>query len=323
MSEMPGPGAESFRVCSLDGGGIRGLFTASFLATLEELGGVGLADCCDLLVGTSTGGVIALALALRIPARRVLDLYLEIGPQVFRGLPGPGIVGPKYPNERLMEAFRDLFGDAVLDDVATPVCITSYELMHAYPRIWKDHHAPGLETAGPQPIWKIALATSAAPAYLPAVQVLPEDCHVDGGLFANNPTLIGIVEAARFFHMPLEQVRVLSVGTGEHAKQIPYEEAARAGLFRWRLALLDHVFVAQARMTDRVAEFMLSPANYLRVNVPSTEAISLDDCVAAQRLVEPGAQEGRAHFPWVRDRFIGQVRNLGRECRDRARSAHP
>src|SRR5258705_74126 len=83
---------------------------------------------------------------------------------------------------------------------------------------------------------KICLATSAAPLYLPGIQIIEGDSHVDGGLFANNPTLVGLTEAVKSFGQPLDRIRILSVGAGERAERIPYERARRMGLWHWRTA---------------------------------------------------------------------------------------
>jgi len=138
-----------FRVLALDGGGIRGLFTASFLATLEDLGRGRIGQHFDLLVGTSMGGVLALALAFGAPAQTVFDLFLDTGRKVFSRPRRFGmLLRPKYDNRILAGALRDYFGSKTLNDALTPVCVTSYELQNSYPRIWKDDHAPDLAPAG-------------------------------------------------------------------------------------------------------------------------------------------------------------------------------
>src|SRR5262245_57565477 len=198
------PTDPGFRVLALDGGGIRGLFTASSLSTLADLGGGRVGDHFDLIVGTSMGGIIALALAYGTPARSVFDLFFEKGPQVFARPRRFGmLLRPKYDNRMLATTLRDFFGTRVLNDALTPVCVTSYELENSYPRIWKDEHAADLVPAGDEPAWKVALASASAPVFFPGTQVSPGDCHVDGGLFANNPALIGLTEAVRYFARPL------------------------------------------------------------------------------------------------------------------------
>jgi patatin-like phospholipase/acyl hydrolase len=303
-----------FRVLALDGGGIRGLFITSFLSTLEELGGGRLGEHFDLIVGTSTGGIIALALASGAPARTVFDLFLQKGPQVFARPRRFGmLLRPKYDNRVLAAALRDFFGTKVLNDASTPVCVTSYELENSYPRIWKDDHAAELVPAGDELAWKVALATSAAPIFFPGVQVSEGDSHVDGGLFANNPTLIGLTEAAQYFRQPLDQIRVLSVGAGERAERIPYERAKRMGVWYWKTAAIEHMLIAQARISHEIAKRLLGPKQYVRVNVPLERPYPLDDYDAAKNLIEPGAQAARVLYPDLKKRFFSSAATRGRE----------
>jgi len=75
--------AERFQILSLDGGGIRGVFSAAILAAIEEDLNVHLVDHFDLIAGTSTGGIIALALGLGLRPADILAFYIEHGPRIF------------------------------------------------------------------------------------------------------------------------------------------------------------------------------------------------------------------------------------------------
>lgn len=315
--------ADVFRVLALDGGGIRGVFTASFLATVEDLSQARIADHFDLIVGTSTGGIIALTLALGVPARRVLDLFLSRGRLIFSRPRRLGmILRPKYDDRPLVAALREVFGERLLNEVATPVCVTSYELTDSYPRIWKDEHVPDLECGGDQPIWKVALATCAAPIYFPGARVLPGDSHVDGGLFANNPVLVGLTEAARYFGQPLERIRILSVGAGERSARIPYEKARRMGVWQWKTAVYEHMLVAQARSAHEIARRLLTPGQYERVNLPLEHPYPIDDYKAARMLQEPGARAARTRFPDLKRRFLFAPAAAGRAQKAAAMEAN-
>jgi predicted acylesterase/phospholipase RssA len=302
-----------FRILALDGGGARGLFTASFLATAEELLEARAADHFDLIVGTSSGATIGLALAYGLPAQRVLDLFLEHGPRIFSRPRRLGMMAlPKYDGAPLAAALREVLGERRLDDVLTPVCIPSYELTNSYPRIWKDAHAPDIAGGGGEPAWRVALASAAAPIYFPGVQVIDDDSHVDGGLFANNPTLIGLAEAARTFDMPLDRIRILSIGTGERAERIPHERARRMGVWEWKTMLYEHMLIAQAGIAHEIARRLLPPGHYQRVNIPLEHRYPIDDFDRARVLVEPGARAARTRLPDLRARFFFAPAVIGR-----------
>jgi patatin-like phospholipase/acyl hydrolase len=313
MDGRPEPREEAFRILALDGGGIRGIFTASFLATLEDLSHGRAADHFDLIVGTSTGGIIGLALAFGIPARRILDLYLEEGRRIFSRPRRLGmLLRPKYDSAPLARALRAIFGDRIINDVLTPVCIASYELTTSYPRIWKDDHVEESLDGGETAAWRVALATSSAPIYFPGATVAPGDSHVDGGLFANNPTLVGLTEAVRYFHQPLDRIRVLSVGAGERAERIPHDRARRMGVWQWKTAMYEHMLIAQARIAHEIARRLLAPGQYQRVNVPLKHPYPFDDYEAARTLIEPGAQAARMRYLQIRERFLFAPASIGR-----------
>lgn len=72
-----------FKILSLDGGGVRGAYTASALASLQSKMQTPLADHFDLIVGTSTGGIIAIGLGLGIPPARLVEFYRSKGKEIF------------------------------------------------------------------------------------------------------------------------------------------------------------------------------------------------------------------------------------------------
>lgn len=302
-----------FRVLALDGGGARGLFTASFLATIEDLLRVRLAGQFDLIVGTSSGATIGLALAMELPAQQLVDLFLAQGAQIFARPRRLGmLLRPKYDDEPLARALRHVFGDRTINEVRTPVCVLSYELTSSYPRIWKDDHAPDMRCGGDQPAWRVALASSAAPIYFPGAQVIDDDSHVDGGLFANNPILIGLAEAVRYFDRPVDRIRILSVGTGERAERIPHERARRMGVWEWKTMLYEHMLIGQARIAHEIARRLLSPGQYERVNIPLEHRYAIDDFEAARVLVEPGARAARTRLRDLQRRFLFGPATMGR-----------
>ena len=77
--------SEEKRILAIDGGGIKGVFPTSVLATLEDSTGENIANYFDLIVGTSTGGIIALGLGLGLSAKEILAFYEESGPLIFGG----------------------------------------------------------------------------------------------------------------------------------------------------------------------------------------------------------------------------------------------
>src|SRR5260221_14348328 len=125
----PGAAPATRRILTIDGGGIKGVFPAAFLATLEDEIGKPIADYFDLIAGTSTGGIIAIGLGLGMTAKELLHLYRETGGRIFRrrrfGARAIGLFRAKYTNAALRTALVGAFGERYLGESKTRLLIPS------------------------------------------------------------------------------------------------------------------------------------------------------------------------------------------------------
>lgn len=207
-----------FQILALDGGGVRGMFSAALLAGLEQDLGRPVVSCFDLVVGTSTGGIIAAALGAGVSADAVVDLYMSEMTTIFTGLHRlrelRRLARPKYTAIGLERVLRSVLGDQLLGESRVPLVIPSFDLGENTVYLFKTPHHERLKRDWRVPMWQVAMATSAAPTYFPAF-CLPGDGVrlVDGGVWANNPAMVGVVEAVSMFGQPLDTIRVLSIGT--------------------------------------------------------------------------------------------------------------
>jgi predicted acylesterase/phospholipase RssA len=240
------------RVLSLDGGGIRGVFAAHFLQNLEALGKP-LHKCFDLVVGTSTGGIIALAIAYEKPMRLITQLYSDHAAEIFSAHRF-GQVGrlfrAKYSNAPLAARLKTIFGETTKFE--SPSCsqvrIQSYNLQLGMSKIFRAGIGSSPKDAEFL-VWQIAAATSAAPIYFPTFVVEDKGIFVDGGIWANNPSLVGILEALRL-GVSLDQIRLLSIGTGA---RIFRDDKPRSGYLSWRGDLVEMTFQSQSDGVDQLA----------------------------------------------------------------------
>jgi patatin-like phospholipase/acyl hydrolase len=176
-----------FKILCIDGGGIKGIFSASVLAKYEEIYGVKMTDYFDLIAGTSTGGIIALGASLGIPMSDIVKFYEEKGPAIFSCLDLPktklgkslrelrmgirqALIKSKYNSKNLESALREVFGDAVLKDSNNLLCIPSYKITTARNRIFKKDYGP-YHTDNKLSYVDVALATAAAPTYFPIKEI--------------------------------------------------------------------------------------------------------------------------------------------------------
>jgi patatin-like phospholipase/acyl hydrolase len=166
-----------FQILSLDGGGIKGLFSAAVLASIEEDLSINVTDHFDLITGTSVGGIIALALGLGMKPREILEFYLSKGPKIFPrwfGLKWLQHWGyRKFSAKYLTAALQDCFKDKRLAESKKMLVIPSYNIGSDDIYLFRTPHHERLKRDYKVPIWKIALATSAAPTFFPCCR------HVD------------------------------------------------------------------------------------------------------------------------------------------------
>lgn len=258
-----------FRILSLDGGGIKGLFSAFLLQKLEEDHGVSIASRFDMVVGTSTGGIIALALGLEKSLEEIVKLYSNLGDRVF---PGPswwrwlrGWIAMRYPATPLEAELKECFQDRLLGHSKKMLVIPSYDLGHRAVRVFKTSHHAKVERDFKFPAWQVALATSAAPTFFPAHREIEERRLVDGGVWANNPVMVGIVEAVSVLKIPLDAIRVLSIGTTAEIKHHA-DRLDRGGLWQWKKAAAEVIMDAQSNGATGQASLLLGKERFMRIN---------------------------------------------------------
>lgn len=190
--------SQVFKVLSIDGGGIKGLYSARVLEHFEDRFNCHISDYFDMICGTSTGGLLALGLSLNIPASLISNLYYRRGKQIF---PQQNsflsslkqlFLKSKYDNRELKRALQEIFGERTISDSRCLLCIPAFSLTDGRPFIFKYDHAEGnLCRDGKTRYVDIALATSAAPAYLPIVTIDSYDGKqfIDGGIRNTIPYL--------------------------------------------------------------------------------------------------------------------------------------
>jgi len=213
---------DTIQVLALDGGGFRGLSQAIILAEMEKRTGRRTADCFDIITGTSTGGILALALGKGIPAQKIVDFYIDDGKSIFATTHAGRFVRwvkwwvcSKHSALHLRKALRSCLGeDTLLGDSLTRLVIPSFELGLRKPYLFKTDHDPKYDTDWTRKMWEIAMATSAAPTYFPYYKSSWGNYYADGGLWANNPSVTGAVEAVKIMGYPPESMKILNLGNG-------------------------------------------------------------------------------------------------------------
>ena len=287
---LPWPEAQDFRILSIDGGGIRGIFSAAFLADVEErfLGGSSVGSYFDLIAGTSTGGIIALGLAAGLTAGDVRDLYVNRGHEVFP--PGEGsafavaerwsaqlsqYVKYRYDRSALERILQHTFGKRRFGEAQTRLCIPSMDGRYSEPYIFKTPHHPDFRLDACEYMMKVALATAAAPTYFRPF----EDggyIFVDGGIWANDPVMVALVDVLTCFSVPRDRVRILSIGCG-NPPYVVDKMRLGGGFWAWR-RIIDAAMHLQSHNARGQAGLLIGRDRVIRVDAPTVaDPIKLDD----------------------------------------------
>ena len=231
------------RILSIDGGGIKGVFPAAFLAALEDSIGDSIANYFDLIVGTSTGGIIALALGLGLSAQEVLAFYEELGPRIFRKYsilsPLRHLLFAKYDGLSLQAAISEKFGSRRLGESRNRLVIPALNLDTGEAYLYKTAHHPRLERDYKESAITVAMATSAAPTFFPSHQTTTGTALIDGGMWANNPTAIGVIEAVAMLGWEPKSLQILSLGCTTAPVTVGWERWLPLGQLYWAPRAID------------------------------------------------------------------------------------
>lgn len=200
----------AFRILSIDGGGIRGILPATVLVEIERRTNRPISSLFDLMAGTSTGGMLALALNKpglngqpALTAAEVLEIYTRYGDTIFptpfyKKITNPfGLFDERYPADGIEEVLRAYFGNTHLSESLTRVLVTAYDMTGQQPWFFKSERARK-DPHYDYPMRLCGRATSAAPTYFEPLEVVRGNdtaALVDGGMFANNPAMCAFVEA--------------------------------------------------------------------------------------------------------------------------------
>ena len=298
------------RILTIDGGGIKGASPASFLATVEDSIGENIANYFDLIVGTSTGGIIALGLGLGLPAKEILTFYEEHGPLIFRGnrslrwLRWFGF--SKYSSAPFKEALEACFGDKKLGDSKKRLVIPSLNLENGEVHIYKTAHHPRLEMDYKESAVDVALATASAPTYFPTHRSIAGIPLIDGGMWANNPVGMSVVEAITLLDWPRDSLKVLSLGCTTEPLNVNLGRRIPLGRSYWAFKLLDVFMHVQSHASLGTALLLAGHDNVLRIDKDVSEGkFGLDKTKEIDSLKGLGASQARHALPKLREAFLG------------------
>jgi hypothetical protein len=297
------------RVLSIDGGGIKGVFPAAFLASLESCLQNRVTDYFDLIVGTSTGGIIALGLGMGMAAKEVLGFYETYGPSIFSGNPKLAWFRhwrrAKYSPEPLRVALSGVFGDRRLGDSRKRLVIPSLNIDTGEVHVWKTSHHPHLELDYKHSAVEVALSTAAAPTYFPTYQSETGVPLIDGGVWANNPIAVALVECIGVLGWVRDDIRVLSLGCTTTPLTVNWGRTHSLGKFGWASKIIDVFVAAQSSSAFGMAQHLIGDRqNIVRISPAVGPRYNLDKVSEIPSLRGLGETEARKALPELQRKFF-------------------
>lgn len=297
------------RILTIDGGGIKGVIPASFIATVEDSINDKIANYFDLIVGTSTGGIIALGLGIGLSAKEILTFYEEHGPFIFRGNRHlkwlKWFSTTKYSSTSLKDALETCFGAKKLGDSKKRLVIPSLNLENGKVYIYKTAHHPRLEKDYKEKVVDVALATTSAPTYFPTHRSVAGTPLIDGGMWANNPVGMAVVEALTLLDWCRDSLKVLSLGCTTTPLNVRRGRWKPSGTLYWASKVLDVFMHAQSHSSLGTAQLLAGHDNIIRIDEDVSHGkFSLDGVKELDSLKGLGDFQARQALPELRKVFL-------------------
>jgi patatin-like phospholipase/acyl hydrolase len=299
------------RILAIDGGGINGVFPLAFLASIEETLGCPIGRFFDFIAGTSTGGIIALGLGLGFSAQELMMVYQHFGAKVFAG---PRVVrllrwlgSSKYSQTPLKELLTHAFGDRKLGESSCRLLIPAVNLETGKAHIYKTAHHARFEKDYRETAVTVALATAAAPSYFPAFRDPAGTLFVDGGLWANNPVGLAVIEAIRVLEWPSTNLRILSLGCTETPTNPGIAGSVGMGCVYWAWRGPELFMSTQSSASLGTAILLAGEDNVVRVSpIVARGRFSLDNVRRVDSLSGLGRTEARTRLSTLRPIFFSE-----------------
>jgi hypothetical protein len=257
---------------------------------------------------------MALALSLGYSAHDLVQFYLTKGQVIFpRG--GPirrcyrgiqSLLSPRYNVEPFITVLKQYFENWRLGDARVRLVIPAFNPATGDIYLFKTAHHSRFSSDYKIMAWEIARATCAAPTYFRAYRKGLATDLIDGGMWANNPAMVGLTEALGPLNQQPENIALLSVGTSVSDVSVNPHTRQKGGAIRWSMTIARDLFMhIQAVVADHQVFHILERGCYVRIDANRANVtIPLDDTLKAQELIPFGEQAARHAYPKLASQFF-------------------
>ncbi|HQV00308.1 MAG: patatin-like phospholipase family protein [Bacteroidia bacterium] len=285
-----------YLLLSIDGGGLRGIVPLQFLKYIENRTGKRIQNCVHFIAGTSTGGLIACALAVqkdnqpKFGLSDIEKIYIEHGKDIFPEANAIGkffrklksVVDPTFSAKGLSAVLKSNFGSDTMLNCTIPILVPAFDLKNNFAVMFKYRHAkkdPALNVS----LYDICRSTSAGPTYLPSHKFecmdentgrIIERVCIDGGVYINNPGVAAYVEFRKYFKdfysKPNDEHNennwfMLSLGTGRYSDSI--DKSKTMGQIEWATKISDVMMQGVNMVTSYECNELFKTGNFLRLQI--------------------------------------------------------
>lgn len=298
---------------------MRGIFPASVLAELEKrfCAGRRVSEYFDLIAGTSTGGIIALGLGAGFSAAEMKALYVDRGQEIFppRKLSWLHSAASflrqtvlyRYDRDAIARLLSETLGEKLFGDSASRLCIPAFDGTHSEVFVYKTPHHTDYKFDRLEKMINIGLATSAAPTFF---QPFKNGGYqmVDGGVWANNPIMLAVIEALICFDVAPSKIDVLSIGCGDDPYIVSPRQIKFGGMWFWKDAIFAAMRLQSLAATNQ-ARRLIGPPSVVRLSPPVySPSIDLDDwCRAVDLLPGDAFSATEANADRIKSMFFEDV----------------
>ena len=268
------------KILAIDGGGIRGYYAAHVLRRIEESFGIKYHEEFDIIAGTSSGSIIAAALASEIPISRVTNLYEKHGFEIFKPswFSFRGCFRPKYKLEILADLLEKEFGEKTLSDVKVKLIIPSTDIGNGQVHIFKSAYSKDFKRDKHVKVSDAVVASCSAPKYFRPTFIDPY-LLADGGVWANNPSLVAVTEAMTRLSCHPKDIKILSVGTGigRNFYSVKKKNSLWGLCTGWGIrSFIEMLLNLQSVHSQNTVRLLLNKDNLIRINFESDNPLPLD-----------------------------------------------
>ncbi|PAE44201.1 CBASS cGAMP-activated phospholipase [Bacillus sp. 7884-1] len=300
------------KLLCIDGGGIRGIFAIAILQELEEEVGHPVGELFDVVAGTSTGAIIAASVSLNKNMKEVYESYKYYGEKIFTRQAKVGLFKSVYSDRSLRHLLKKAFGEVEMEDIPKPLLIPAVDITHGKPFIHRSNYGhPESEDLSIK-LWDAVLSSCSAPVYFPPNKIGDQYLSIDGGLWANNPSLVCVTEAIHFFNKSMEEINILSIGTGLQNIDFTNDKEKYWGINKWlpfhfpsmkvTPKLLDLALHLSSESVSYHCQLLLKD-HYLRINEDLGEEVPFDEVKYMDELSELG----RSVFQKQKDEILSFI----------------